>query len=157
MINDDVRSRARIRPMSSVRPFATEPTSMSICVACSTCAEFTTYRNMGDTYGYVIQFSETTSSSAYCPKGDTLIKNQTIFMLVLQFDLFMEVRWPVFSYRVTNLRLNHRDVSVTINLLVRGPGRFRRSLLSPKRTSSRLLGSLCSNQRIVEREICRPF
>ena len=48
---------------------------------------------MEDTYGNVIQFRETASSSAYRAKGDTLIENQATF-IVLHLDLFLKVSQP---------------------------------------------------------------
>ena len=86
-------------PPDELSPFATEPSSMSIWVACPTCAEFTANQNMGDTYGQIIQFREAASSSTYGAKGDTLIEIQTIFILMLQLDLFIKVR-PAFP-RIT--------------------------------------------------------
>ena len=80
-------------PPDEFRPFAADPTSMSICVACPTRGKFTAYQNMGDTCRHVIQFRETASSSAYGVKRYTLIENQAIFIFVLQLDLFMKVRW----------------------------------------------------------------
>ena len=80
-------------PPDEFRPFAADPTSMSICVACPTRGKFTANKNMGDTYGHVIQFRETPSSSTYGAERDT-IENQTIFILVLQLDLVIKVRWP---------------------------------------------------------------
>ena len=58
---------------------------------------------MGDSYGHVIQFRETASSSTNCTEGDTLIEAQAIFILVLQLDLFIKVRRPYVSCHVTNL------------------------------------------------------
>ena len=54
---------------------------------------------MGDTYGHIIQFREAASSSTCGAKGDTLIEIQTIFILMLQLDLFIKVR-PAFP-RIT--------------------------------------------------------
>jgi hypothetical protein len=118
---------------------------MSICVACATCGEFTTNRSMGDTYGDVIQFRETASSSAYCAKGDTLIENQAIFILELQLDLFMNIRRPscyipceqLTSFGKSTMPSFSNMPSVTMNLLVGDPWRFR-SFSTLSGASSRL-------------------
>ena len=47
-------------------------------------------RNIGDTYRDVIQLCKTASSSAHCAKGDALIKDEAILVLVLQLYLFMK-------------------------------------------------------------------
>jgi hypothetical protein len=122
-------------PPDEFRPAATEPTSVSICVACATCGEFTTARSMGDTHSHVIKFRETASSSAYGAEGNTLIQNQAIFTLELQLDLFMKVRRPSCLVSCKQLTIFGKSIvaqsfsnmpSVTI---ARGPRRFRRSFL----------------------------
>ena len=57
---------------------------------------------MGETYGHVIQFRKTASSSTYCTEGETLVEDQAIFILVLQLDLFIKVSVQMFLRYVTN-------------------------------------------------------
>ena len=83
-------SQGRI-PSDEFIAFVTEPTSLSICVACPTCGEFTNLPSeTWETRTGTLQLRETASNSTYSAKGDTLIENQVIFILILQFDLFYE-------------------------------------------------------------------
>ena len=97
---------------------------------------------MEDTYGNVIQFRETASSSAYRAKGDTLIENQAKF-IVLHLDLLLKVSQPAClvsceqlkSFGRSNMAPSFSNMSsITTNILVKSPPHFRRSF-STLRTS----------------------
>jgi hypothetical protein len=93
-------------PPDEFKPFATEPTIMSIWVAYAACGEFTANRDAEDTYGHVIQFRETTSSLACCAKQDTLSSRIRQY-LYLSFSLIYLSKSGNHhaSYHVNNLRV----------------------------------------------------
>src|SRR5882762_4560957 len=120
------------------------------------------------TYRNIVELGQTTSSASYSTERDALVQDQTILILALQLDLTqraVSTRFGFSRYILRRTSLGRSVIapsfskipSVTMKQRVRGDLRFLRSLSTLSNTSSRLLRSLWSYQRRVDREIWRPF
>lgn len=119
--------------------------------------------------GNVVEFGEAPTRATDSADGERLVEDEAELVLLFEFNLFslvlvIPVReiMKVTAKRTTFGRSSStpsfsKMPSVTMKRLVRGNFFFLRSFSTPCRTSSRLLRSLWSNHRIVERETCKPF